>query len=132
MSSRGPVIDFPNPSGSSSRAPAPYHSSASKFEAPVCFNRQELNLILSRYGMMVAAGHWRDYAIDMQKDCAVFSIYRHTSERPLFRLEKHPKLQNKQGAYLVMNERGMILKRGRDLGAILKIFDKRLELITGA
>lgn len=76
-------------------------------------------------------GEWRDYAIDMGREFAVFSIFRHTSERPLYRLEKHPKLTKKQGAYLVRNDKGMILKRGKDLSQVLKVFDKKLELVKG-
>lgn len=93
----------------------------------VCFMRPELNVILSCYGMMVAKGEWRDYAIDMGRDLAVFSIFRHSSDRPLYRLEKNPKLSNKQGAYLVRNDQGRILKRGHDLKQVLKIFDKQLK-----
>lgn len=140
MTKRSPVVHFPRPVRSPAQAPpssSPSISPTSRITAtqkavvdgPVCFHRKELNLILSRYGAMVAAGHWRDYAIDMGRDCAVFSIFRHTSERPLYRLEKHPKLAAKQGAYLVRNERGMVLKRGRDLAQVLKVFEKKLELV---
>ena len=98
-------------------------------EALVRFYRLELNLILSYYGRMVAKGEWRDYAIDMRRDCAVFSIFKHTSEQPLYRVEKHPKLTRKQGAYLVVASSGQILKRGQDLGQVLKTFDKKIELV---
>ena len=37
---------------------------------------------------MVAAGEWRDYAIDFLKDRAVFSVFRRASEVPLYRIEK--------------------------------------------
>ena len=102
---------------------------SNKPESLVCFHRTELSLILSSYGAMVAQGAWRDYAIDMGRDCAVFSIFRHTSENPLYRLEKHPKLAKRQGAYLVRNHQGRILKRGKKLKQVLKIFENKLELI---
>ena len=53
----------------------------------IAFNRQELNQILRVYGRMVAAGEWRDYAIDHMKEKAVFSIFRRTAEMPLFRVD---------------------------------------------
>lgn len=98
---------------------------------PIFFNRLELNRILHIYGMFVAAGEWRDYAIDGLKDAAVFSIYRHASEAPLYRIEKRPKLARKQGAYAVLSASGMVLKRGGDLENVLKVFDRqRLKLVT--
>ena len=78
----------------------------------ICFNRLELSDILAVYGRMVAAGEWRDYAIDMGREKAVFSVFRRTTEFPLFRIEKNPKLARKQGAYSVVAPNGLILKRG--------------------
>lgn len=95
----------------------------------VTFDRKELNAILNVYSFMVAGGEWRDYAIDHLKDRAVFSVYRKTSERPLFTIEKDPKLANRQGSYSVVTENGMILKRGHDLRQVLKVFDKQLRLV---
>jgi hypothetical protein len=94
--------------------------------AQVRFDRGELNRILTLYGRMVAAGEWRDYAIDFRDDVAVFSIYRRTSEMPLFRVEKRPKLREKQGLYAVIAATGHILKRGHDLVNVLRVFDKKL------
>ena len=96
----------------------------------VSFNRHELNQILNVYGRRVADGEWRDYAIDLLRDRAVFSIYRRTSEVPLFRIEKVPKLSRKQGAFSVVAAGGMILKRGHDLANVLKVLErKRLRLV---
>jgi len=98
----------------------------------VSFNRAELNQILSIYGRQVAAGEWRDYAIDFHKDAATFSIFRHASEMPLYRIEKRPKLRSKQGQYSVIAPAGLILKRGHDLGQVLEVLEKKkktLELV---
>jgi hypothetical protein len=89
------------------------------------FDRQELNRILTVYGRMVAAGEWRDYAIDFLDDVAVFSIFRRSSEMPLFRVEKRPRLKSKQGQYAVVAG-GQVLRRGHELAQVLKIFDKKL------
>ena len=92
----------------------------------VVFDRLELGRILAVYGRMVAAGEWRDYALDFLDDVAVFSIFRHASEMPLYRVEKRPKLRARQGQYSVIAAGGMVLKRGHDLAQVLKVFDKRL------
>ncbi len=94
------------------------------------FQRRELDAILRVYGRMVAAGEWRDYAIDGLKDRAVFSIFRRTSEAPTYMVEKTPALSRRQGAYAVVNQTGQILKRGHDLANVLKVFEKkRFQLV---
>ncbi len=93
----------------------------------VSFHRKELNQILFYYGSMVSKGEWRDYAIDTGTHEAVFSIFRHSSEQPLYRIEKVPKLANKQGAYRIVGHDGQTLKRGKELAQVLKIFNKKLE-----
>jgi len=95
----------------------------------VSFNRQELNDILAVYGRKVAEGEWRDYALDMGRERAVFSVFRRTSECPLYRIEKSPKLARRQGAYAVVTATGLILKRGNDLKRVLTVLDKSLRLV---
>jgi hypothetical protein len=90
------------------------------------FDRIELNRILTVYGRMVAAGEWRDYALDFLDEVAVFSIFRRSSEMPLFRVEKRPKQRGRQGQYAVIAAGGLVLKRGHDLAQVLKVFDKKL------
>ena len=90
------------------------------------FDRGELNRILTVYGRMVAAGEWRDYALDFLEEVAVFSIFRRASEMPLFRVEKRPKLRNRQGQYCVIAAGGLVMKRGHELAQVLKVFDKKL------
>jgi len=89
----------------------------------VAFDRRELSTILTVYGRMVAAGEWRDYAIDATREAAVFSIFRRSAEHPIYRVEKRPKLAARQGAYSVIAMDGRILKRGRELGPVLRVFD---------
>ena len=100
-----------------------------RYDLPVTFNRRELDQILRVYGMMVAAGEWRDYAIDHLRDQAVFSVFRRASEVPMFRITKTPKLRNRQGAYSVVAASGQILKRGHELARVLMVFENRLRLV---
>ena len=95
----------------------------------IAFNRLELNEILRVYGRMVAAGEWRDYAIDHLRDKAVFSIFRRSSEMPLYTVVKDPELRNRQGAYAVIAASGYIMKRGHDLRQVLAVLDTKLKLV---
>jgi hypothetical protein len=107
-------------SGQSSAHTLPFPAAPNR----VSFDRSELQAILNLYGRKVAAGEWRDYAIDFMPDKAVFSIFRRSSEMPLYRIEKDPKLAKKQGAYAVVVSTGLILKRGPELNRVLRVLDK--------
>ena len=113
---------------SESRAAA-RHAAAGTVPNRVTFNRFELNRILDLYGRMVADGEWRDYAIDHLKEAAVFSIFRRTSEMPLYRIVKQPRLTRRQGAYSILAATGLILKRGNQLANVLRVIDRRLKLV---
>lgn len=90
------------------------------------FNRQELAIILTLYGRMVSAGEWRDYGMSFLRDVAIFSVFRRAAEHPLYRIEKRPKLRNRQGMYSVIGMDGQILKRGADLKAVLRVLERKL------
>jgi len=90
----------------------------------IAFDRRELQAIMGLYGRMVAAGEWRDYAMDFMRDKAVFSIFRRSSEMPLYRIVKDPELRNRQGMYSVVAPGGLILKRGPELAQVLRVIDR--------
>lgn len=92
---------------------------------PVFFDRRELDQILRVYGRMVAAGEWRDYAMIGHKDVAEFAIFRRSGDAPVYRIEKRPALRLKQGEWAVIGEGGVVLKRGRELPQVLRVFDSR-------
>ena len=95
-------------------------------DARIRFEHIELKRILNTYGRMVMAGEWRDYAIDFRDDVAVFSVFRRASELPLYTIEKRPKLKDRQGQYSVVAAGGHVLKRGHDLGNVLRVLDQKL------
>ncbi len=105
--------------------PTPFQSAFAPPEQ-VAFDRAELGVILGLYGRMVAAGEWRDYAMSFLRDMAVFSVFRRAAEHPLYRIEKHPRLRQRQGMYAVIGMDGQVLKRGHDLAAVLRILDRKL------
>ena len=94
-------------------------------QGPVFFDRKELDLILRVYGRMVAAGEWRDYAMAGHREVAEFAVFRRSGDAPLYRIEKRPALRLKQGQWAVIGEGGHVLKRGRDLPQVLRVFDGR-------
>jgi hypothetical protein len=97
----------------------------------VTFDRRELNRIFGLYGRKVAAGEWRDYAIDFLKDRAVFSVFRRAAEVPVYRIEKSPKLARRQGAYSVISATGLIVRRGHELDPVLRAIDQSLSVVAG-
>ncbi|MEH6662076.1 MAG: DUF2794 domain-containing protein [Parasphingorhabdus sp.] len=92
----------------------------------VGFERREIERILSLYGRMVAAGHWKDYAMDMRRDVAIFAAFRRASERPQIRIEKRPSERNRQGMWTLHGEQGQILKRGHELAGVLAPVERKL------
>jgi Protein of unknown function (DUF2794) len=92
------------------------------------FERAELGMILGLYGRNVASGEWRDYAIDFGRELACFSVFRRSSEQPLYRIIKNPILTRKNGLYSVVTQGGLIMKRGNDLAQVLKVLEKRPKL----
>ncbi|HEY0112027.1 MAG TPA: DUF2794 domain-containing protein [Allosphingosinicella sp.] len=94
------------------------------------FTRGELSQIINLYGRMVAAGEWKDYAVEFGRDHAAFWAFRRAAERPEFKIEKRPSLRNKQGMWALVNEAGMVLRRGHELGPVLAPIERRLLKIV--
>ncbi len=97
----------------------------------VGFAREELARILDLYGRMVAAGEWRDYAMDFTRDFAAFAAFRRAAERPQARIEKRPALRGRQGMWTLFGEHGQILRRGRELAGVLAPVERRLVKAVG-
>lgn len=126
MSDAEPIVPFPM--RSSGAAPGWSEARSDPPSAQVAFDRKELTTILGVYGAKVAAGEWRDYALDFGRETATFSIFRRTSEVPLFRIVKDPKLARRQGAYSVIAQGGLILRRGQDLAQVLRVLMRQPKL----
>ncbi|WP_202390323.1 DUF2794 domain-containing protein [Tsuneonella aeria] len=109
------------PSGGGSIVPFP-----GRAPSQVGFERVELGRILDLYGRMVAAGQWRDYAMDFTRDYAVFAAFRRAAERPQARIEKRPALRVRQGMWTLFGEHGQVLKRGHELAGVLAPVERRL------
>ena len=97
-----------------------------RFPLQVGFGRLELMRILDLYGRMVAAGEWRDYAMNFCGDAASFAAFRRTAERPTCRIEKRPALRGRQGMWALYGEAGQVLKRGHELPGVLFPLERKL------
>ena len=129
MDDQEPIVSFPA-WGSGPRTGQDNTRDHGRRPERVAFDRKELNTILNLYGQFVAAGEWRDYALDFGRDQATFSIFRHASEQPLYRVVKDPALARKQGIYSVIAQGGLILKRGQDLAQVLRVLMKSPRFST--
>ena len=129
MSETEPIIFRPRAAGASYNQIA-FGSPGRETRPFTTFNRQEIAEILAVYGRKVAAGEWRDYAIDISRDTAVFAVYRRASVFPLYRIEKSPRHARRQGAYSVVTASGLILKRGNDLSRVLKVLEKPVQVVS--
>ena len=99
-------------------------------ENQTLFSRAELSRIIDLYGRMVAAGLWKDYAIEFGRDLAVFGAFRRAAERPEYRIEKRPALRGRQGMWALVGENGAVLRRGHELGPVLAPVERRLVKIV--
>jgi hypothetical protein len=95
------------------------------------FTRSELQRIIDLYGRMVAAGQWKDYAVEFGRDHAAFWAFRRTAERPEYRIEKWPSRRG-QGLWALVNEAGMVVRRGEELGPVLAPLERRLLKVVNA
>ena len=102
-----------------------FPSRRAQSEPRIAFHKTEMRPILDVYGRLVVAGEARDYAIGMHKDHAIFAIFRRHAENPTWRIEKQPHLANMQGQYVVYGQAGQVLRRGRDLQQVLRVFDRK-------
>ena len=127
MSEAEPIEFSPRSSGAGVNGSSAF-THPTTIATAVFFTRAELSAILDVYGRKVAAGEWRDYAIDFGREKAVFCAFRHASEVPLYRIEKHPRLARRQGAYSVVAATGLILKRGHDLARVLAVLERAQRL----
>lgn len=112
----GIVLPFPG-----AKSPAPQ----------VGFDRLELNRMVELYGRMVAAGLWKDYAIEFGAAHAAFWCFRRTAETPEYRIEKRPSLRGRQGMWALIGENGAVLRRGHELGPVLAPIERRLLKLVG-
>ena len=101
-------------------------------QRPVYFNRSELDQLLSIYSRRVMTGEWRDYAIDHHPGLAVFSIFRHSHDQPLYSIAKRLTGSSKPGKdcdYAVFSGRQQLARSGK-LAEALRVFERKLQVVS--
>lgn len=92
----------------------------------VYFDRRELTQLLAVYSERVSRGEWRDYAIDHTAGTAMFSVFRHSHDRPLYAIAKTAGPRGPEYAVFDGRQR---LARTPSLSEALAVFDKRIHLV---
>jgi len=93
------------------------------------FTRSELNQLLGLYSRNVARGVWRDYAIDHRDGQALFSVFRHTHENPLYTIVKSAPAPG-LAEFVVISGRQR-LQIAASLAEALEFFRDKLALVAG-
>ena len=94
----------------------------------VFFSKKELSSILNLYSKQVSKGFWKDYALDSQAENAIFSVYKHSHDKPMYRIIKssHKGFRKKSNFYIKKDEE--IISKSSDLYIILSKFEKKLSI----
>lgn len=94
----------------------------------IFFSRLELHQLLSLYSRQVVRGAWRDYAIDQREGAAIFSVFRHTQESPLYTIVKSAPGSGRHGDYVVLQGRRR-LACGGSLSEVMATLVKTLGAV---
>lgn len=97
--------------------------------ATVTFAPQEFRRLISLYSVRVARGEWRDYALDHRQGAAAFAVFRHTFDRPLYRIVKTAASAARQAKYAVFAGPRKLIE-GRSLEEVLAVFDRQLTAVS--
>ena len=94
----------------------------------IFFSKFELTSILNLYSKQVSKGSWRDYALDNKINTAIFSVYRHTHDKPLYQIiKKSEKGFRNKPVFYIKSEVQIIIKSS-ELLTILSKFEKKLSI----
>ena len=88
------------------------------------FSKLEFTLILNLYRKQVSLGSWRDYAIDSKSDIVVFSIYRHTHDKPMYQFFKISKKGYRNNPDFFIKDSNKIIFKGKIIEQMLSKFEK--------
>jgi len=94
----------------------------------VFFSKSELTSILSLYSKQVSKGLWKDYALDNQNETAIFSVFRHTHDKPLYQIikKRFKGLKNKCEFWILKD--AALISKSNDLLIILNKLEKKLTI----
>lgn len=106
---------------------ADYRNASKRIQPDICFNKRELDQLLSVYSRRVMNGEWKDYAIHHDPAMAAFLIYRNSSQQPSFSIIKRL-ITGGKPEYLVYHGRDR-LKRSSSLSDALSVIKRRFKIV---
>tara|TARA_B100000780_G_scaffold254870_1_gene203242 strand:- start:140 stop:535 length:396 start_codon:yes stop_codon:yes gene_type:complete len=125
------IINFNQKVNSFLKNNSQYHNGNNKVlsnKNTIYFSKYELTVILNLYSKQVSLGSWRDYAIDSKSDIAVFSIYRHTHDQPMYQVIKTSKKGCRNNPNFFIKDSNKIIYKSKVLEQILSKFEKKINI----
>jgi len=125
------IINFNQKAKSFLKNNLQYHNGNNKVlfdKNTIFFLKYELTFILNLYSKQVSLGSWRDYAIDSKNDIAVFSIYRHTHDQPMYQVVKTSKKGYRNNPDFFIKDSNKIIYKSKVIEQILSNFEKKINI----
>ena len=125
------IINFNQKANSFLKNNSQYHSGNNKVlsdKNTIFFSKYELTFILNLYSKQVSLGSWRDYAIDSKNDIAVFSIYRHTHDQPMYQVVKTSKKGYRNNPDFFIKDSNKIIYKSKVIEQILSKFENKINI----
>ncbi len=94
------------------------------------FTRPELNPLLGLSNRTRARRIWRHFAVDRRDGQALFSVFRHTHESPVYTIVKTTGAIPGEASFTVLSGRQRMRAAG-SLAEVLDFFRSKLALVPG-
>ena len=94
----------------------------------VFFSKSELTSILSLYSKQVSKGLWKDYALDNHSETAIFSVFRHTHDKPIYQIMKKRFKGPKNKCEFCILKDAALISKSSDLLNILNKLEKKISI----
>ena len=94
----------------------------------IFFSKYELTSILNLYSKQVSKGFWKDYALDSSGNTAIFSIYKHSQDKPIYQIIKKSIKGFRNMPDFSITKDNEIINKSREISIILSKFEKKLSI----
>ena len=94
----------------------------------IFFSKYELSSILNLYSKQVSKGFWKDYALDSKVNTAIFSIYKHSHDKPIYQIIKKSIKGFRNAPNFFITKDKEIINKSSEISTILLKFEKKLSI----
>ena len=94
----------------------------------IFFSKLELTSILNLYSKQVSKGYWKDYALDSRIDNAIFSIYKHSQDKPMYQIIKNRQKGSRNNLSFYIKKGEEVINKSNSLFKILTNFERKLSI----